>query len=208
MGGGKGLLPIGEEGLAGRRQQPRSGRHLSGAVAARACFRSTGADSGPSIGRSSLFLYTCGGVRVRRLPSLPPSLLARAKTPYTIPSNSFNYNKQFIRSIQDPPTATHASVWWGLARGVSGRGWMDGGGEGGEGGGQRRTRRKFASKLKLFRRWGVVVAAAGQTQLYPAQRNVFLVRSPVKRVGYARLGPDPGRPPSGRRQKRNIGVAD
>lgn len=63
----------------------------------------------------------CGGSP----PSLPPR--PSAKTPYTIPSNSFNYNKQFIRSIQDPPTATHASVWWGLARGVSGRGWMDGG---------------------------------------------------------------------------------
>lgn len=49
-----------------------TGRHLSGAVAARACFRSTGADSGPSIGRSSLFLYVWRGVRcVRWLPLFP-----------------------------------------------------------------------------------------------------------------------------------------
>lgn len=93
-----------------------TGRHLSGAVAARACFRSTGADSGPSIGRSSLFLYVWRGVRcVRWLPLFPsPFSSPEPKRPTRFPPpprpNSFNYNKQFIRSIQDPPTATHASV--------------------------------------------------------------------------------------------------
>lgn len=122
-----------------------TGRHLSGAVAARACFRSTGADSGPSIGRSSLFLYVWRGVRVRWLP--PPSLLSQAKTPYTIPPNSFNYNKQFIRSIQDPPTATHASVWWGIARGVSGRGRMEGGRRGGGGKGDSVALVRFETEI-------------------------------------------------------------
>lgn len=57
----------------------------------------------------------------------------------------------------------------------------------------------FASKLKLFRRWGDGGDGSGgggrSNPIVSAQRNVFLVRSPVKRVGYARLGPDPGRPP-------------
>lgn len=73
---------------------------------------------------------------------------------------------------------------------------MDGGREGGGKGDRHSSKVRFETEIIPSMGWVVVVVAAavGQTQLYPAQRNVFLVRSPVKRVGYARLGPDPGRP--------------
>ncbi|KAH0535914.1 hypothetical protein KQX54_020044 [Cotesia glomerata] len=103
-------------GYRGPTVESHSSRHLSGAVAPRACFCSSGADSGPSIGRSSLFLsiiavpgcvphqHFRGWHLTRRLnvPTFPPN---------TTPSNSFNYNKQFIRSIRDPPTGIKWRVW-------------------------------------------------------------------------------------------------
>lgn len=83
----------------------------------------------------------------------------------------------------------------------------DGGREGGgEGEGRGIALHSFASKLKLFRRWGD--GSGGRSNpIVSAQRNVFLVRSPVKRVGYARLGPDPGRPPPCPPMKTDRGIS-
>lgn len=73
----------------------RSGRHLSEAVAPRACFCFNDADSEPSIGRSSLFLRMCA--RRCGIQRATGALFSHPRN--TIPPNSFNYDKQFIRSV-------------------------------------------------------------------------------------------------------------